>query len=398
MLRVLRALWTFLTRLFGTEDEPGPGAGGAGRRGRGGRAYVPRRDTSPAPRPAPAPRPETGRPAPQVPPPKAPQGPPREAPGPAPRIPPAQIAPARPGPRIAAEQIVPGTFRDRARGRLVPFKMYMPAPPPRGAAPDPAPVVIFSHGLGGSRDAAPYLGHALARAGYFGVFIQHPGTDSSLLDGIETPQEIQARLAMAVMVPGNMLERFSDLPFVLDQLEKMNASSTLAGRLDLTRIGMIGHSYGARGTMAAAGQAFGFHGTRFKEPRIKVGVPLSPNVTVGPGQSLTGLYDAIDIPLLHVTGSGDGMMGDVDFDPLSRTIPYRTITAPDQYLLVLDGASHSTFSGRVDDGDGGEVQEVIALLVVLFLNAHLRGDAAARDELRRDFAYRLAPEDIFEFK
>lgn len=383
MLRVLRALWTLLTRLFGSEEARGPGRAGAGRRGRGrgGRAYVPRRDTSPAPRPAPG----TGRPA--------GLSPARDAPGAAPRIAPAPIAPARPGPRIASDQIVLGTFRDRSRGRLVPFRMYLPDP-----SPEPAPVVIFSHGLGGSRDAAPYLGHALARAGYFGVFIQHPGTDSSLLDGAETPQEIQQRLAMAVMVPGNMIERFSDLPFVLDQLEKMNATSALAGRLDLTRIGMIGHSYGARGTMAAAGQAFGFHGTRFKEPRIRAGVPLSPNVTVGPGQSLAGIYDAIDIPLLHVTGSGDGMMGDVDFDPLSRTIPYRTITAPDQYLLVLDGASHSTFSGRVDDGDGGEVQEVIALLVVLFLNAHLRGDAAARDELRRDFVWRLAPEDIFEFK
>lgn len=386
MLRVFRALWSLLVRLFGSEE--GPGGGGSGVRGRGGRAYVPRRDTSAGARPGPRPGPGAQ---------STPQGAPPVAPGAAARIPPAQIAPARPGARIAEERIVPGTFRDRARGRLVPFRMYMPEPP-AGPSPEPAPVVIFSHGLGGSRDAAPYLGHALARAGYFGVFIQHPGTDSSLLDGAETPQEIQQRLAMAVMVPGNMIDRFSDLPFVLDQLERMNASSTLAGRLDLSRIGMIGHSYGARGTMAAAGQAFGFHGTRFKEPRIRAGVPLSPNVTVGPGQSLAGIYDAIDIPLLHVTGSGDGMMGDVDFDPLSRTIPYRTIGAPDQYLLVLDGASHSTFSGRVDDGDGGEVQEVIALLVVLFLNAHLRGDAAAREELRRDFAYRLAPEDIFEFK
>lgn len=358
MNRLLGAIGSFLSRLLGGGGDDGDDTGG------GGGAAEPRRDTRPGPSPG----------------------------GPDRRAAPGQNA-SRSAPQNASDQIVLGTFRDRSRGRLVPFRMYLPDP-----SPEPAPVVIFSHGLGGSRDAAPYLGHALARAGYFGVFIQHPGTDSSLLDGAETPQEIQQRLAMAVMVPGNMIERFSDLPFVLDQLEKMNATSALAGRLDLTRIGMIGHSYGARGTMAAAGQAFGFHGTRFKEPRIRAGVPLSPNVTVGPGQSLAGIYDAIDIPLLHVTGSGDGMMGDVDFDPLSRTIPYQTITAPDQYLLVLDGASHSTFSGRVDDGDGGEVQEVIALLVVLFLNAHLRGDAAARDELRRDFVWRLAPEDIFEFK
>ena len=261
-----------------------------------------------------------------------------------------------------------GAYRDR----IVPFKLYMPR-----LTDGPAPVVIFSHGLGGSRHAAPYLGHALARAGYFGFFIQHPGSDAAILEGAQSPEDIQRRMQAAIKVPGNMVDRFADLPFVLDQLERMNETTKLAGKLDLNRIGMIGHSYGARSTMAAAGQAFGFFGTRFKEPRIKAGVPLSPNVTVRPGQSLEGIYDRIDIPLLHITGSGDGMMGDEDFDPMSRTVPYRSITAHDQYLLVLDGATHSTFSGREDDGDGGEVQDVFALLVVLFLYAHLRGDVAA---------------------
>lgn len=299
--------------------------------------------------------------------------------------------------RAKKDQIVLGTFRDKDRNRIVPFKMFLPQNP-TGPASRPAPVVIFSHGLGGSRHAAPYLGFALARAGYFGVFIQHPGTDKSIFEGAQTEQDIQARMQMAIKVPGNMVDRFGDLPFVLDQLERMNTKTKLAGQMDLDRIGMIGHSYGARGTMAAAGQAFGFFGTRFKDARIKAGVPLSPNVTVPPGQSLEGIYDAIDIPLLHVTGSGDGMLADEDFDPYTRTIPYQTITAPDQYLLVLDGASHATFSGRDDDGDGGEVQDVIALLVVLFMDAHLRGDAEAYDTLRTSFPLRLAPEDIFDVK
>lgn len=302
-------------------------------------------------------------------------------------VPPGQLG------EVDSEQITTGAFRDKSRERIVPFKLYMPR-----QTDSPAPVVIFSHGLGGSRHAAPYLGHALARAGYFAFFIQHPGSDASILEGAESHEEIQQRMQAAIKVPGNMVDRFSDLPFVLDQLTRMNETTKLAGKLDLGRIGMIGHSYGARSTMAAAGQSFGFFGTKFKDPRIKVGVPLSPNVTVGRGQSLEGIYDNIDIPLLHVTGSGDGMMGDEDFDPMTRTLPYQTITAHDQYLLMLDGASHSTFSGREDDGDGGEVKDVIALLVVLFMNAHLRGDVAAYDELREDFAYRLAPEDIFEFK
>ncbi|SMY09269.1 alpha/beta hydrolase family protein [Flavimaricola marinus] len=350
VLRLIRGLFAALARLFG-----GGGGGQASRRGRrpAKEPYVPRRKTGPDNTMAP----------------------------------PGSLG------GVEQDQIVVGTFRDHDRGRAIPFKMFMPE-----GVSGPAPVVIFSHGLGGSRDAAPYLGHALAKAGYFGFFIQHPGTDKTILEGAQTQQEIQRQMQAAIKVPGNMLDRFTDLPFVLDQLERMNVKTKLAGQLDLTRIGMIGHSYGARSTMAAAGQAFGFFGTRFKDPRIKAAVPLSPNVTVPPGQSLEGIYDAIDIPMLHVTGTGDGMMGDEDFDPYTRTIPYQTITAPDQYLLVLDGASHSTFSGREDDGDGGEIKDVIALLVVLFMNAHLKGDEAALTELREDFAFRLAPEDIFEFK
>lgn len=295
--------------------------------------------------------------------------------------------------RPGREQVVLGAFRDKDRGRAIPFKMFMPKD-----SDQPAPVVIFSHGLGGSRHAASYLGHALSKAGYFGVFIQHPGTDKTILEGATTQPEIMRQLKAATKVPGNMLDRFSDLPFVLDQLERMNSKTKLAGQLDLNRIGMIGHSYGARSTMAAAGQAFGYAGTRFKDARIKAAVPLSPNVTVAPGQSLEGIYDNITIPMLHITGTGDGMVGDEDFDPYTRTIPYRTITAPDQYLLVLDGATHSNFSGREDDGDGGEIKDVVAILVVMFLNAHLKGDTTAYEELRIGFANRLAPEDVFEFK
>ena len=44
------------------------------------------------------------------------------------------------------------TVRDEARKRDVPLGVYSPA------AIDPAPVVLFSHGLGGSRENNSYLG------------------------------------------------------------------------------------------------------------------------------------------------------------------------------------------------------------------------------------------------
>ena len=292
-----------------------------------------------------------------------------------------------------AGQVVNGAFRDRNRNRVVPFKLYTP-----DKVTGPAPVVLFSHGLGGSREAAPYLGEELARHGYFAFFLQHPGSDETILEGAETTEEIQERMLEAMQKPENGLSRFLDTPFVLDQIAEMNQKTRLKGRLDLNRIGMIGHSFGARGTLAAAGQRIGQHGARFKDARIRAGVPLSPNLPSAPGQSLEGVYDAIDIPLLHITGTQDGMgFGEGDFDPQTRTLPFRYIPFPEQYLLVLDGATHTTFSGRVDDGDT-DMHDAIALAVVLFFDACLKGDAEAKRILREDFADTLAAGDIFEIK
>lgn len=60
----------------------------------------------------------------------------------------AQTAPARSA--AQSVEIIYGEWRDEARDRSVPYKLYLPS------ARTPAPVVIFSHGLGGNREAATY--------------------------------------------------------------------------------------------------------------------------------------------------------------------------------------------------------------------------------------------------
>ena len=290
-------------------------------------------------------------------------------------------------------KIVNGAFRDVERQRIVPFKLYVPVKMEAAA-----PVVIFSHGLGGSREGASYLGHALALAGYYGVFIQHPGSDESILEGAESQEDIQARMQEAMQTPGVAIARFGDLPFVIDQLEQMNRTTRLAGRLDLDRIGMAGHSFGARGTMAAAGQRIGAYGARFKDPRVKAGVLLSPNLPSAAGQNTDRLYEAVDIPLMHITGTEDGMpAGETDFDPETRTKPYRLMNHTDQYLLVLDGANHSTFSGRMGDEEV-DLHDAVALASVLFFDAYLKQDDSALLDLREEFPRNLAVGDLFEFK
>ena len=68
-------------------------------------------------------------------------------------------------------------WQDTKRNRSIPVKFYIPKDDAHSSKP--YPVAIFSHGLGGSREAAVYLGDYLCRNGYLGVFIQHPGSDES---------------------------------------------------------------------------------------------------------------------------------------------------------------------------------------------------------------------------
>ena len=72
-------------------------------------------------------------------------------------------------------RMVDGTFEDGTRRRTVPFRAYCPNP-----LQGTYPVVLFSHGLGGSRNAAAYLGRYLAENGYIAFHIQHPGSDVSI--------------------------------------------------------------------------------------------------------------------------------------------------------------------------------------------------------------------------
>jgi len=134
--------------------------------------------------------------------------------------------------------------RDDARQREIPLRVYLPA------STAPAPIVLFSHGLGGSREGYAYLGEHWAARGYVAVFMQHPGSDDSVWKGAPRGER---RDAMEQAASGrNFFLRVQDVRAVLDQLDSWNgtAGHTLAVRLDLARVGMSGHSFGAVTTQA----------------------------------------------------------------------------------------------------------------------------------------------------
>src|SRR5579864_3734392 len=78
------------------------------------------------------------------------------------------------------------TFHDAARNRDLPLRIYLPT----NTAPEP--VVLFSHGLGGTRAGSIFLGEHWAARGYVAVFLQHPGSDDSVWKDEPAAQRMQA--------------------------------------------------------------------------------------------------------------------------------------------------------------------------------------------------------------
>jgi len=132
---------------------------------------------------------------------------------------------------------------------------------PVGKNPKRFPLVIFSHGLGGSSFGYTALFEAMVSRGYVVAAIEHPGTASvvvfpggRLVQPFEAPEPAgltQAQKMQRMMDgAGQEIEvGAADERFVLDRLTQENAGSAktfaLAGRLDLGRVAVAGHSAGA---------------------------------------------------------------------------------------------------------------------------------------------------------
>lgn len=289
-------------------------------------------------------------------------------------------------PAHAAPAPLRTVWTDTARNRQVPVLIRLPA------QAGLAPTVLLSHGLGGSRDGLAYLGIALAEAGYVAIHLQHKGSDAGIWQGAP---DGRAGFGAALSDVGAAVARLGDVGFALDHIEA-GAEPLLAGRVDMARVGIAGHSYGAWTVTHLLGERLplGTWGLRLPEPRLRAGVALSPIPPLGVPADLA--FGNITSPILHVTGTRDNGMGAPDWQ--ARTVGYRTASAPG-LLAVLDGAAHASFAGEAEVGghwNDPTYQPRTAGLARLFLDSVLRGDGAARTALLRGDG--LGPRDKLESK
>jgi len=278
-------------------------------------------------------------------------------------------------------------IKDAKRSREIPIRVYLPADKTA------SPVVLFSHGLGGNREGSAFLGKHWASRGYAAVFLQHPGSDDSIWKDLPVSQRMAA-LKQAAGLKEFFL-RVQDVPTVLDQLEVWNKDTAhaFAGRFDLKRVGMSGHSFGAVTTQAVSGQVYPL-GKGFTDDRIKAAVVMSPS---GPANgNAKQAFGSVTIPWMLLTGTKDSNPIN-GADGKTRLIVFPDLSPGSKYQLVLDNAEHSAFTERALPGEterrNPNHHRAILAVTTAFWDAFLRNDEEARLWLDGDAVQSILEKD-----
>lgn len=281
---------------------------------------------------------------------------------------------------VATPRLARGALFDHARGgREVPYKLYIPQ-----GAEVPVPLIIWSHGLGGSREGAGFLARYMCERGYALLHLTHRGTDTSIWEG--KPGHPWDVIRNTKISREDTHNRFYDVPFALDCLDDILSEHEAGGLVDREKIGMSGHSFGAITTQIMAGQKIGKPDSRFqiKESRFRAGLAYSMGPTYNGNENPAEIYGPISLPMLYMTGT-------LDVAPLTgrdythRLDIYESASAPEQHLLVLEEGDHMVFvgsRGKLEDSPHRERhEEIIQRVSYAWWEAMLKEDREAYDWL-----------------
>lgn len=279
----------------------------------------------------------------------------------------APVNPARAQP--AAPSFIDFDWTDSARSRDVPARLHWPA----GVAPGArVPLIVFSHGIGGSRRGYSYLGRYWSARGIASLHVQHAGSDSSLWIG--NPLGVVGRLQRAAH-ESEALARAWDLRFALDRM----LSSPYGARIDRQRIVAAGHSYGANTALLAVGARVMREGqwVEARDPRFAAAIMISAPPFYGESD-LASVLGKIAVPNLHVTATNDVIEIPGYRSPAAdRLAVFNAVATPRKLLAVFEGGSHSIFTDRSFTGGPAlnpKVKTATAELTLAFLDLAFDGN------------------------
>jgi dienelactone hydrolase len=228
------------------------------------------------------------------------------------------------------------------------------------------PVVVFTHGYTGTFTDYTFLFEDLASRGYVVASIDHTyeATAVEFRDGRFVKSAVGSHLAGTWRTDDRSLSfalsvRLDDLRFVLNELERLNASADnpFAGKLDMSKVALAGHSLGGLTT---------WQGVQ-RDTRFKAGILLDPYLPDMP-------LGSTETPAMLLT-MGHELQNDDECEVWSNLLGPR-------FSVNLRGAEHVTPSdlvwlakGAIKAGNMGPDRAIAAIrdFVVAFLDADLLG-------------------------
>lgn len=218
---------------------------------------------------------------------------------------------------------------DPSKARRLLTSIWYPAPPgtfpldtnPGGQAnapfadglDRPLPLLLFSHGSCGFERQSIFLVRRLATWGFVVAAPPHPGNTTSDFSTCMTP----------AVLADSFVNRPADIIFVLDRLleENANPESFWFGRIDPTRVGVLGHSFGGMTTLRVLA----------RDQRFVAGLALAPVV-----RTIQDEVRTITQPTMIQVGTLDSLLADA-------RLGYQLLS-PLKMLVEIERMTHSPFS------------------------------------------------------
>ncbi|MBE9065966.1 alpha/beta hydrolase [Leptolyngbya cf. ectocarpi LEGE 11479] len=300
-------------------------------------------------------------------------------------------------------------LQDTRRNRQLPVDLYVPD------SNAPAPLVVISHGFAASRTNFVDMAQHLASHGIAVAAIEHPGSNFRQVENL-----LEGNVS-AAMAPNEFVDRPQDISYLLDAIASQGA---LANRIDLNKVGVMGHSFGGYTALALAGAQINVEQlqtrctdeltevdsvnvslplqclalqSQFEQPihdeRIKAALVFNPITSLVFGAE--GLSQ-LKTPILMVSGSADPVA-----PALTEQIrPFTWLTSSDKYLALMQGGSHNYTQSNVllpeelSGSDPGLAREYLKGLSLAFMQTHVVGQRDYRQFLQTGYGQYLSQESL----
>ena len=335
------------------------------------------------------------------------------------------FAPDRVGPNRWDERTL--SLEDTTRDRTFEVDVYLPN------MNESAPLVIISHGLGSDRTSYRYLAEHLASHGFAVASPEHPGSNADYI------QALFEGAADQISEPDEFIDRAQDISFIVDELERRSREDgSLGDRIDLSRVGVIGQSFGGYTALSLGGAEINFARLEIgcpqgsarrdtlnlslllqcraadlqlgsvaatdtlslRDDRVKAIMAINPigSTVFGPEG-----FSQIEVPTLMMTSSSDVVAPTL----FEQIFPFSWLNVRDKYLVLMRKATHFSTIGS-SSNSGGEVdlpapiigpdpelaREYTETLSVAFLKTHLSGDSSYRSYLSPTYVSSLSSDPL----